>query len=836
MAKSTKTAWGIDVGNCTLKAIKLSGSGDEVEVVDFAVIEHEKILSQPDLDPQERTEMIRKALAKFMDEHEVSGSTVVASVPGQSSFARFIKLPPVENKRIPEIVKFEATQQIPFEINHVEWDWQSFQAPESTEVEVGIFAIKKELVGRVLQPFMNTSCPVHIVQMAPMALYNFLYQDQPRLRDASSQEAVILLDIGAENTDLVIAEGIRVWQRSIPIGGNQFTASVQKAFKLGFAKAETIKRSASTSKYARQIFQAMRSVFADLAAEVQRSLGFYSSSNRNVQFRQVLALGNTMKLPGLVKFLQQSLSLPVKRLSSFETLNLSPEISAAQFSDNLPSFTVAYGLAVQGLEKGAIESNLLPRDLARQTQWQRKRPWFVAAAAVFLVSSLIFLFQAFSVRSDINSNTTEQSRAQITRNKGAIETKSSEMSSQESRIEAARTELVSLQKYYQRRDTIPQILQAIRDCVPNENNTTDPRQQAVHKAFAEGDLEALISVPRNEREQVFIHTIKVTPVDDLSESFDSRASALSSTGPGLAPSGMAGLGATTMLGAAGATGAPVPATGGPGYIVIVEGTTPHKDGFEFLQVPGAEREGWGFIQKLRYLGKTDAKIESEAKARREYRTAQQNQPAAGSVGAVGAGYPGGYAGIGTDPPAVGVDPPAVGVTPPAGSYPAAGVTPPAAGYPAAGAVVDPMAGSEPSSVVEEHQDYPGHISPSDLPFETYVEPQSLSDRLYFDAFESGWLSSATGLSYRDTQPAISTIGIVQSEEGAAFTGAAAGSVTSGATSTPGQSNLEVYLDRFTQEPIGEITVLDSQGNQSRDRAGTRTNDFWFRVKFKIRMK
>ena len=25
MAKTTKTAWGIDVGNCTLKAIKLSG-------------------------------------------------------------------------------------------------------------------------------------------------------------------------------------------------------------------------------------------------------------------------------------------------------------------------------------------------------------------------------------------------------------------------------------------------------------------------------------------------------------------------------------------------------------------------------------------------------------------------------------------------------------------------------------------------------------------------------------------------------------------------------------------------------------------------------------------
>ena len=831
MAKTTKTAWGIDVGNCTLKALRLRGTAEQVEVVDFAVIEHEKILSQPDLDPQERTEMIRKALAKFMDEHEVSGSTVVVSVPGQSSFARFIKLPPVENKRIPEIVKFEATQQIPFDIHHVEWDWQSFHSPNSTEVEVGIFAIKKELVGRVLQPFTNTGCPVHIVQMAPMALYNFLYQDQPRLRDASSKEAVILLDIGAENTDLVIADGTRVWQRSIPIGGNQFTAAVQKAFKLGFVKAETIKRSASTSKYARQIFQAMRSVFADLAAEVQRSLGFYSSSNRDVQFRQVLALGNTMKLPGLVKFLQQSLSLPVKRLSSFETLNLSSEISAAQFSDNLPSFTVAYGLAAQGLDKGAIGSNLLPRDLARQTQWQRKRPWFVAAASIFLATALIFLFQAFSVRSDINSSTTEQNRDKINMNKDTITAKSSEKSTLENSINSTRTELVNFKKYYQRRDTIPLILQAIRDCVPNEKNTTDPQQQALHKAFAEGDRETLTSIPRHERAQIFLHSIKIIPVDDLSQPFDKTGPSMTQSGPGLTTGVMPDMTASTMPGAAG--------VGGPGYVVIVEGTTPHKDGFEFLQTPGAGRENWGFIQKLRYLGKTDAVIAAEIKARQEYRTAQQNQPAGGVMGGVMGGYPqatGGYPGVG------GVNPAAGGVNPAAG-----GVNPAAAGgalsgYPGVDAGADPMAGGEPIPSEPVHQDYPGHISPSDLPFETYVEPKSLSDTLYFDASNFGWLSPSDGLSYKASQPEISTIGVLKADQTAPIsTGAVSttGGITSSASSNLNVNRLDVYLDLFTREVISETYILDAEGNQVRDRMGrpqVQTHDFWFRIDFKLRMK
>ncbi len=52
------------------------------------------------------------------------GDRVAISVPGQSGLARFIKLPPVESKKIPDIVKYEARQQIPFSLDDVVWDYQ----------------------------------------------------------------------------------------------------------------------------------------------------------------------------------------------------------------------------------------------------------------------------------------------------------------------------------------------------------------------------------------------------------------------------------------------------------------------------------------------------------------------------------------------------------------------------------------------------------------------------------------------------------------------------------------------------------------------------------------
>src|SRR5258708_30115954 len=163
---TARSAWGIDIGNRALKAVKLVREGDRLRVDDLEVIEHEKILSSAG---DNKEGLIQTALANFVQRHSTKGSLVGIGVSGQSSFARFIKLPPVETKKIPEIVKFEAIQQIPFPLDDVEWSYQLFQEPESPDVEVGIFAMRKELVNRHLQFFTDSGLDVDIVQMNPLA-------------------------------------------------------------------------------------------------------------------------------------------------------------------------------------------------------------------------------------------------------------------------------------------------------------------------------------------------------------------------------------------------------------------------------------------------------------------------------------------------------------------------------------------------------------------------------------------------------------------------------------------------------------------------------------------
>jgi len=358
-----RAVWGIDIGRCALTAVKLRpGAEDRVELVAAEYIEHSKILSQPDAD---RHELIAEALETFLSRNDISKDDVLVSVPGQQTLARFTKLPPVAPKKIPDIVRYEADQQIPFDMDEVIWDYQTFQQDGAPDLEVGIFAMKRELIREHLLHFEQASVEPTAVQPTPLAVYNAVAYD-----GGLGDETTIILDIGADNTDLIIATPDSFWTRTIQRGGNSCTDALVKSFKLSFSKAEHLKRSAETSKYRRQIFQAMRPVFADLVQELQRSIGFYSSTHRDASMTKVFAVGNAFKLPGLKKYLQQNLGLDVVCPENFS--RVSPGLPSGSASDHSLSLWGAYGLALQGLDQVKVTSNLLPTEIAKQIVWRKK--------------------------------------------------------------------------------------------------------------------------------------------------------------------------------------------------------------------------------------------------------------------------------------------------------------------------------------------------------------------------------------------------------------------------------------------------------------------------------
>ncbi len=488
MAKNND-AWGIELGADAIKAVRLVKTPDGVELSEYDVLPFKQILTTPDINVDEA---IQVNLDAFLSKHDLKGSSVVVSVPGNMAFARFAKLPPVDPKKIPDIVKFEAVQQIPFPIDQVEWDYQVFQQPDSPDVEVGIFAITKDRVMQWLSHFRRAGITVDGLTLSPLAVFNAFHYD---LQVKDDDEGVIIMDIGTSSTDVIIVERGGIWLRTLPMGGNAFTEALVRAFKLSFPKAEKLKREAATSKYARQIFQAMRPVFADLVQEIQRSLGYYQSLNRDANLTKLIGVGSTFKLPGLQKFLKQQIQMEVIRPDKYERISVEGK-QESDFADNAIKLATAYGLALQGLGLDKVQANILPSFIMKQRMWKAKQPWMAAAAVLCLLASGAAAYKLLAEKSVFDT----AEAAELPRIKSVLGTAARYGQQWQSLSGSAdpRQRIENLRRILDYRDIWPKILADISLAA----ESLQPQLQTLA-----ADHEKLKEIPRKDRRRIYIESI-----------------------------------------------------------------------------------------------------------------------------------------------------------------------------------------------------------------------------------------------------------------------------------------------------------------------------------------
>ena len=479
MAADAKSAWGIEIGQAGLKAVRLrvGDDGESVRATAFDYIPHPKILSQPDAVP---AELIELSVATFLERNNLGDDLVGISVPGHTSLAKFIKLPPVEPGKVAEIVQYEARQQIPFDLDEVVWDFQPIgggveESGFMLEAEVGLFAMKRELIFESMRPLMEKGEEVEVVQIAPLALYNYLSYDVLAFRQSEetpeppdAEDYYIVLDMGADNTTLLVSNGRSIWIRNVPIGGNHFTRALTREMKLTFAKAEHLKCNATKSPDPKAVFQAMRPVFNDYVTEIQRSIGYFGSVNRAAKIKKVIGVGNGFKLAGLQKFLQQNLQYEVERLEHLDGVTGDSVLGDPLFMDNVMTFAVPYGLALQTLKQTRIHTSLLPPEIVTERKVRSKKPWIVAAVAGLLLALGLSTAATARVGRSVGPDRFKAAYANVDKLKSFVSTSNASYAAEKATHETMVKEIDKIAAPLRRRTLWMEVLKAVNECLPRE--------------------------------------------------------------------------------------------------------------------------------------------------------------------------------------------------------------------------------------------------------------------------------------------------------------------------------------------------------------------------------
>ena len=383
MAKET---WALDLGEWSLKVVR--GRADKK--TGRIVIDLYDEIRYDTLDVGEEAtsaDKFQAGLAAFAGKYQVpKRANLCVAVSGSEVFSRFINLPPVPES-ISEIIHYEARQQIPFDISEVVWDYQPIKEEHQPgeEIEVGLFALKREGVDELMRLLAPWRRNLRVVQDAPLAVYNLLRFE------GVVNEPMIVLDMGASTTDLLVVNPPRFWLRPLLLGGNAITERIQTHFGISYQESERIKERASESAREAQLLRVIRPVVGNMLSEIQRSLGYYKSLAKGVKFTKILALGNAFKLRGLDKALAEGLQYPIEELTDIQRFDFAPPLTRKDFLPHLGGACSALGLLVQGLGLGHIKINLVPEELTRAAVMGRKRPMLVGAAAGLLVIALIFV-------------------------------------------------------------------------------------------------------------------------------------------------------------------------------------------------------------------------------------------------------------------------------------------------------------------------------------------------------------------------------------------------------------------------------------------------------------
>ncbi len=348
----------------------------------------ESVLADPALEAS-RISQARVAIADLAKRLKVGKTKARYAISGSSVFTRFVKLPPLQEDNIEQLVTFEAQQHVPFPIDEVVWDYEMIEG--SGEKEVLIVAIKGDSLDEINAAVNDSGLGTAEVDVSPTALYNAF-----RASYGDPEEPVLVIDVGAKSSNLLYIEGKRFFTRSVAVGGSAVTAAIAKEYGISYADAEHQKVSnglvALGGGHTEQMDEAVaglamviRNALTRLPAEISRTTNYYRSQHGGSAPKRVYLAGGGANLPYTLEFFQEKLNLPVEFFNPLQRVSLGKSVNNEVVQREAHLMGELIGLGLRGAGKSTLNIDLVPSVVEEARAADRRKPFLIGAAAVLLL-------------------------------------------------------------------------------------------------------------------------------------------------------------------------------------------------------------------------------------------------------------------------------------------------------------------------------------------------------------------------------------------------------------------------------------------------------------------
>lgn len=337
-----RTTVGLDIGSGLIKLVAIShGSGEPVltkvaftTVVDDAIVEGEVM----------DTGIVADAIRGLMASAGIKSKQVVIAVGGRDVIIKKIAMERVKEAEARQLIRWEAEQHVPFDMENVELDFQILDPEgEGLQMNVLLVAAKRELVENKLALLSQAGLTPSIIDVDAFALHNAFQLNHP---DAM-HGVVGLVNLGHETTNInILEDGIPVLTRDLPLGTRRFREDLQRERGLSAEEADKLLQGFERSEVLEPFLETRGE---ELAVGIERAAAFLQSASRSAGgVGRLYTTGGGSRIPGLNRVLADRLRLPVQQANPIERLQVAEEVLSTLNPDEVgPLLMLPIGLALR---------------------------------------------------------------------------------------------------------------------------------------------------------------------------------------------------------------------------------------------------------------------------------------------------------------------------------------------------------------------------------------------------------------------------------------------------------------------------------------------------------
>jgi type IV pilus assembly protein PilM len=340
MLSGVSDFFGLDIGTSTLRIVQLRGTGRIKSLLRYAhmPVDEKLVASDSKVDQQHLATIIKD----FVDKTKVTTNNVAVGLSSSRVFTTMVDIDKLSPAELASTIEYQADALIPTPLDESKIDWAMVgdSPKEPNKVEVLLSSVSNSFIETRLDLLESIGLNVVAFEPDSMAMARAIIP-------VDTTSPVMVLDIGAKSTDLVISfkDAPRLI-RAISIGTEAIIQAAKQNLSIEKQQAEQFvyKFGLSKDKLEGQIYNAIINTVDILVTETDKSIKFFQARYPNLKLERIIVTGAASSLPEFPLYIANRFGIPVEIGNAWRNISV-PADKQSELLGISNQFGVAAGLA-----------------------------------------------------------------------------------------------------------------------------------------------------------------------------------------------------------------------------------------------------------------------------------------------------------------------------------------------------------------------------------------------------------------------------------------------------------------------------------------------------------